>query len=296
MLQYMLFIISSAIETNEYKLLRESENYSRHEIDGINYKNYDNRELNSNTSNERYITSKKLKATSSNKTTKKTRKKQSSELLNVKNKFKRYNNYYNDISENTLYYTRRKICFNNFLNKWEDEKLKIEKISHYRRFNKDESDQYAKNYCPCNRWLRKYNEILNKFLPRILKEIEKSKMEETFKKQIMDHIKIISRAMRYFAKIYPQNANYLKYYDYNILYYRLMVYRLPYLFNYFDLGGRFVKLYEMLIDQYVNKLDITNIMTTTLFEMSEKFIYVIKLRKNFLEKIKSKLNLLEKLK
>ncbi|WUR02508.1 uncharacterized protein VNE69_02035 [Vairimorpha necatrix] len=296
MLQYILFDISFTIETNENNLWRGWEDQSKLNFDELQLiKNNDNN-VKENLLNQIYSSyrrrNEKFNATS--------RKKPKSKillgLLKNFNNIKYYNHKYNDISENVDHYKSRKICFDSLFRRWKNENFDIKEISNARKFNKEESKKYLENSCSCNRWSRKYSAILKKYLPKIKKEIANLSADEIYKQSTIKTIDSISNAMAYFEKIHPKSFNYKKRYDEMVNNYRLIIYRLPYLFDYFDLVGKFIKLYEMLIEQCIEESPAYNNMTIILFEMSKQIINITILRGEYLERIKNKLRLLENLK
>ncbi|WUR04411.1 uncharacterized protein VNE69_08166 [Vairimorpha necatrix] len=150
-------------------------------------------------------------------------------------------------------------------------------------------------YCKYKKWVNNFNKVLNINLPKINEEIIKSSIEEGSKRLITNNIKYLHEVMSYYRRLQPENLSY----EYNTntlkLYYRLMVSRFPYLFDYFNLCERFITLYELIFENFIKKVDDHYKMICELYLMSMNLIYVLKNRENFLIDIRTNLALIETL-
>ncbi|WUR02499.1 uncharacterized protein VNE69_02026 [Vairimorpha necatrix] len=300
MVQYILFIIGFGLgnDNSDFIPWRGWEDRPNHAIAIREPKNNDVNKLVTKYSGRRSLLSRKNSTIRPIKNNlKKTYHVEIIELLRFVNKTKHDVLLEKSTSENNNYYDRRIECFDSLLQQWENEKIEIKVMS--KRYEFRDHDIYIKyrhNSIVSNRWIGNYNEILIKYLPMIKNEIEDASIQGSVKRLLLEILESISRAMIYFVKLETKYLNYK--YDYKriVIYYSLLIYRLPYLFDYFDLVGKFIEVYEKIIDQYIKKNLKSNDMMTNFITLSKKITYLTKHRNNYLLRIKNNLTFLKNIK
>ncbi|WUR02507.1 uncharacterized protein VNE69_02034 [Vairimorpha necatrix] len=210
---------------------------------------------------------------------------------------KKYNLKNSDILGNIDYYNRRIKCFDSLLRQWENENFNIAMTPEKVVFsNTNNHKKFMSDKIIHNRWMRNYNDLLKVYLPLIKNGIKNSSISQISKKTITKKIDSIMRAMSYFENLEPKNLRFDCYSNVVIFRYNLISYRFPYLFDYFDLSGRFVNLYEMIIihdiDKEFNSINMINILSG----ISKKIEKLIKTRDEYINSIREMLKYLENLK
>ncbi|WUR02503.1 uncharacterized protein VNE69_02030 [Vairimorpha necatrix] len=299
MLQYILLDVSFGLANDKYDVPTTlvCEDHRNYLLNKLQYENNNLSKLYSKPTDDRFCPYNQNKVTKSNTQNKKSEIELLFGIFKFVTYMKRYNIYNNDVHDNIDYSNRRVKCFYALLHQWESKKIEIERTNKkYRFIDNDICKKYISSYCGNSRWMKNYSKIINEYFPNIKNEIENSKIEKKFKQLILETLDSIKRAMVYFESINPKNLSYYSHGNILKVRYTLLIYRLPYLYDYFDLCGNFINLYEIIIEQYIKKIDNSNNMIKTLFLMSEKIEKIIIHRESFFELIKQKIKWLENLK
>ncbi|WUR04423.1 uncharacterized protein VNE69_08178 [Vairimorpha necatrix] len=184
--------------------------------------------------------------------------------------------------------------FNELFDQWEKEKTTM-KVSFITYKFKDAKDykKYRKLNRKTNLWLRNFGKIFKFFLPQIKNELERSSINKNVKISMIENINSIIRVMDYFEQLKPKFVRFSHSTEMLKFYYTTMIDRFPYLFDYFNLAGRFVYLYEMIIELYIKKVNESYDMDKILYNMSFNLEYVLKNSDSLIKDIQAMLTMLE---
>ncbi|WUR04422.1 putative SP-containing protein [Vairimorpha necatrix] len=186
--------------------------------------------------------------------------------------------------------------FFDLLETWENEKLDSIKIKRNNKFpDNDSYIKYQKISKRMARWFNNFSQIKTIHLPQIIKKLAESSIDTYSKASIIENTNCTIRAMAYFEKLRPKNFSFRRNTDTLNLYYTTMLDRFPYLFDYFNLCGRFVYLYGLLIELYIKKVNESSEMEKILYNMSINLNVVLKYSNNFLKDLQTMLTMLEHL-
>ncbi|WUR02264.1 uncharacterized protein VNE69_01203 [Vairimorpha necatrix] len=274
MLHNILFVICIILGNNTNRIWRGWENRPECELDKLEK----NSRVKLISSNPRYSPYKKSNKSKTNEFKNNLLPEQMNELREFVSDLKHFKNTNYDNMGNIELYNRRIERFDNLLTEWEKKEIIIPKTTIKIKYKGGKNKEFIRNKRMMNIWSSDYRKILNEYIPKIRTEIENSLMQKTSKQSNINNINRILRAMRYFNSLMPKYKNYKYNYDALVHYYTLISIRLPYLFDHFDLCGRFIDLYENIIEQYILDVGFTNNMTITLFEMSIRASSIIKTR------------------
>ncbi|WUR04425.1 uncharacterized protein VNE69_08179 [Vairimorpha necatrix] len=185
--------------------------------------------------------------------------------------------------------------FYNLISKWESENVDMKyTVNAFEFTNTKDYKEYHKINVIANRWLNSFAKISTFFLPRLKNEIEKSSFSENVKKSIIEDIKSLYCVMKYYNKLRPKHIRYKYELSTLIFYYKAMIERYPYLFDDFDLYGRFIDLYERIVNQNLEIAN-SNILNRLLYDMSENLSYILYNPNGLIDNLKGLLTTFERL-
>ncbi|WUR04616.1 uncharacterized protein VNE69_09168 [Vairimorpha necatrix] len=293
MLQYFLLVFGTSLGNSENEILRLWGSQTKDELENLHEKNNEQHKVISNSFKKRYSPYKIKTEISSKISPEENPRKNMKSLRRYVNKIKQYNHELNVQNRKFDTYGHRLIRFYELLREWEDENLVTKSHPIEIELSEEQRNSYRKKDKFCCEWSLVFMSILQDYLPRCKDKIRKSSMEDENKQLVIFTINSIERAMEYYKKLNRKNIRYKTRYYEKIFYGNLISERLPYLFDHFDLGGMFIEVYELIIEQFEKNGDKDDDTIITLRDMAEKITRLIKYAREYLEKTEEKLNLLE---
>ncbi|WUR04615.1 uncharacterized protein VNE69_09167 [Vairimorpha necatrix] len=289
MFQYFLLVFSTSLENSENNLLRIKRSPTKDKLDSLHEKNNEHYKTKAESFKKGFFPYERITDAKSKKSIKKTQKNKLQLLKNYVFNLRQLNSMLNVAAENIDPYSIRLLRFDELLHEWENEKLATKFDQIEIKLTEEQYDVFKKNYYYCINWLCNYRLILQNYLPKSKIEIAQSSMGEDYKQLIIASMNSIERAMRYYEKLNPKNITYKYHHKEMIFYGTLLSERFPYLFNHFDLGGRFINMYELIIKQFKKIDENDDNMITTLYMMPKKITFLIKHVATYLENTRKKL-------